>query len=163
MKYIKFTYVDSLTGKSILDEPSLNGPKFPEVGGLEFVWARESDYPTELPEFFGTCPDNSDINRPGVLAEFLKEDWEQMQADELSLRNPVPASVSMRQARLALLQKGLLDDVEGAILTAGPAAKIEWEYGTEVKRTSGLIQQIATILGITNKEIDDLFILAVTL
>ena len=60
MKYIKFTYVDAVTGISIASEPAQNGPVFPPVAGLEFVWSRESHYPTDVPEFFGTCPEDAD-------------------------------------------------------------------------------------------------------
>ena len=60
MQYLKFTYVDAVTGISIASEPAANGPVFPNVVGLEFSWARESRYPTDVPEFFGTCPDDAD-------------------------------------------------------------------------------------------------------
>ena len=80
---------------------------------------------------------------------------------------PVPASVTMRQARLALLQEGLLDDVETAI-NALPepqqsAARIEWEYSNEVQRHNGFVEQIGPMLGLTSQELDELFILAATL
>lgn len=80
---------------------------------------------------------------------------------------PVPASVTMRQARLALLQEGLLDDVETAI-NALPepqqsAARIEWEYSNEVQRTNGFVEQIAPALGLSSQQLDELFILAATL
>lgn len=70
----------------------------------------------------------------------------------------VPQAVSMRQARLALLAAGLLQKVESVIVD--PAAKIEWDYATEVLRTSGLVPQMATMLGLTDTQIDDLFIAA---
>tara|TARA_R110000868_G_scaffold399397_1_gene673096 strand:+ start:1169 stop:1825 length:657 start_codon:yes stop_codon:yes gene_type:complete len=89
MQYIKFTYIDSITGISVAVDPSLNGTKFPEVPGIEFVWARESAYPTNTPEFFGTCPDGSNTKMDGVLGVFTKADWEQMQADEMRTRPPV--------------------------------------------------------------------------
>ena len=54
MKHLKFTYVDAITGVSVAAEPALNGTKFPAVPGLAFVWARESAYPTPVPEFFGS-------------------------------------------------------------------------------------------------------------
>jgi len=75
----------------------------------------------------------------------------------------VPASVSMRQARLALLGAGLLDTVEAAIAGAGPAAKIEWEYAQEVQRASGLVPSLATALGMTSAQIDALFVAAAAL
>ena len=76
---------------------------------------------------------------------------------------PIPQFVTMRQARLALLAAGLLDLVETAIAGAGPAAKIEWDYATEVQRASGLVPAMATALGLTDTQIDALFVQAATL
>jgi len=90
MKYLKFTHVDAITGRSLAAEPARNGPVFPAVAGLQFVWARESAYPTNLPELFGTCPDASDTQIDGVLALYAQSDWEQMQADEMNARLPLP-------------------------------------------------------------------------
>ena len=73
---------------------------------------------------------------------------------------PIPQSVTMRQARLALLSAGFLDSVEVAITGAGPAAKIEWEYAQEVQRAAGLVPAMATALGMTELQIDALFIAA---
>lgn len=75
----------------------------------------------------------------------------------------IPQSVAMRQARLALLAAGLLDSVETAIAGAGPAAKIEWEYAQEVQRAAGLVPAMATALGMTEAQIDALFVQAATL
>lgn len=76
-------------------------------------------------------------------------------------------SVTMRQARLALLQSGLLTQVNGAIATmggaAGDAARITWEFSSEVAKSNPLISQLATALGLTQKQLDDLFALAATL
>ena len=88
MKHIKFTYVDAITGISIASEPAANGPVFPPVAGLEFSWARESLYPTDVPEFFGTCPDDSDTQVDGVLGVYLQVDWETMREDEMRARGP---------------------------------------------------------------------------
>lgn len=79
----------------------------------------------------------------------------------------VPSSVSMRQARLALLQAGKLSAVDAAI-AALPSpekeqAQIEWEYATEVKRDSALVAQLAPALGLESAALDALFITAATL
>lgn len=80
---------------------------------------------------------------------------------------PVPQTVTMRQARLVLLQAGKLQDVDTAInALASPdkeAAQIEWEYSTEVRRDSALMQQLATAIGLTEADLDALFTQAVTL
>jgi len=72
----------------------------------------------------------------------------------------VPSVVSMRQARLALLQSGLLDSVETFMLSAPAATKIEWEYATEVNRNYGLVLALAAQLNLSEEDIDNLFITA---
>ena len=64
--------------------------------------------------------------------------------------------ISMRQARLALLADGLLDDIEAAMST--PEYKIWWEYSTVVERNNPLVEQVLSILGKSDAEIDQMFI-----
>lgn len=164
MKHLKFTYVDAVTGISIAAQPAVNGPKFPTVEGLEFVWARESAYPTETPEFFGTCPDESSTQVDGVLGEFTESDWLKMQAQEMRARLNIPMSVTMRQARLALLAAGFLEGVTKALSELPEpnksAALIEWEYALEVRRDSPLIVAASSALGLTDEQVDALFVAA---
>ena len=157
MKFIKFTYVDAITGISIASEPAQDGPVFPPVAGLEFVWARESRYPTDVPEFFGTCPDDADTQVDGVLGVYVQADWETMREDEMRARNSVPQQVTMRQARLALLNAGLLDDVEMLIAAAGRAAQLEWEYAAVVDRSGPIVSAVQQQKALTDAHIDDLF------
>ena len=77
--------------------------------------------------------------------------------------NAVPQSVTMRQARLALLQSGLLDEATAAVAGAGPAAQIEWEYSSDVGRNVILVQALSSALGLTDEDLDGLFVLAATL
>lgn len=100
MQHIKFTYVDAATGISVATEPALNGTKFPSVVGLEYKWARESAYPTPVPEFFGTCPDSSPTQVDGVLGVFVESDFAAMQADEMNAR-AAKASEAWRITKLA--------------------------------------------------------------
>jgi hypothetical protein len=70
----------------------------------------------------------------------------------------------MRQARLALLGAGMLDLIDTAIdALPSPqkeAARIEWEYATEVRRDSPLIASLVPVLGMTGDQVDALFIAA---
>lgn len=68
----------------------------------------------------------------------------------------VPTSITPRQARLKLLEVGLLDELE-AIITTNRAWQIEWEYATEVKRDSPLIDAVATQAGLTSEQVDAMF------
>lgn len=74
---------------------------------------------------------------------------------------PVPAEVTMRQARLALLAAGLLDDVEAAIAgmdePAKTAAQIEWEYSNALERDNTLVAILGPALGLSTNQVDDLF------
>lgn len=97
------------------------------------------------------------------------DDHTQMLADWVAAYVPpppepvaVPQIVTMRQARLALLGAGKLTDVDNAI-NALPsptkeAAQIEWEYSQEVNRQNGLVSQLAPLLGMTDADLDALFI-----
>lgn len=75
--------------------------------------------------------------------------------------------VTMRQARLALLQQGLLANVEAAIASMSEpdksAVTIEWEYASTVERLSSWVIAMTTALGLTDEQMDDLFVLAETL
>lgn len=79
----------------------------------------------------------------------------------------VPDEVTMRQARLALLGAGLLDDVEAALEAFpgvdGQAARIEWNYSSEVHRNKPFVQLLGAQLGLTSEELDNLFIVAATI
>jgi hypothetical protein len=76
----------------------------------------------------------------------------------------VPACVTKRQAKLALLAAGLLEQVERAILASdSEAAKIEWEAAQEFRRDWPTLKALQTGLGLDDKQIDELFILAATL
>ena len=68
----------------------------------------------------------------------------------------VPSKVTMRQARHALLDAGLLPLVEQS-LTDGKDL-IDWEYATEVYRNSGLVSRLSEALGLSELEVDKLFI-----
>ena len=89
---------------------------------------------------------------------------EQIEANQKAL---VPSSVTMRQARLALLGAGLLAGVDAAIDSLPSpqkeAARIEWEYASEVQRNSGLVPMMGVALGIDDATLDALFIGAAAL
>lgn len=63
----------------------------------------------------------------------------------------------MRQARLALLGAGLLDDVEAVISAAGRVAQIEWEYAAVVDRSNPAVAAVQQQQALTDAQIDDLF------
>jgi hypothetical protein len=80
---------------------------------------------------------------------------------------PIPQVVTMRQARLALLQQGLLANIQAAIDSLDEPAKsgasIEWEYSQTVERTRPFVLTLGEALGLTDDDLDALFELAATL
>ena len=79
-----------------------------------------------------------------------------------------PTSVTMRQARLALLQAGYYSSVQTAInAIEDPVfrqeSQIEWEYAATVDRVSPFTQGMATALGLSETDMDNLFTLAASL
>jgi len=76
----------------------------------------------------------------------------------------VPQSVTMRQARLALHAAGLLAGVDAAIAAMPEPdktqAQITWEFAATVDRQFGMVPALAAAMGMTETQIDDLFIAA---
>lgn len=74
----------------------------------------------------------------------------------------VPEKISARQARLLLLQQGLLDEVEAMIATQSQEVQITWQFATEFYRDNPLLNSLADTLTppLTSEQIDEFFILA---
>jgi hypothetical protein len=77
-------------------------------------------------------------------------------------------SVSMRQFRLALVEKGLLRDIESLVNSLGDSTaeqkiKIEWEYATTINRNNVWVNDLLTKMNMTNEQINDIFLVALTL
>ncbi|MEQ9130796.1 MAG: hypothetical protein RLO11_00215 [Salinisphaeraceae bacterium] len=74
---------------------------------------------------------------------------------------PVPQDVTARQARLALNAAGLRQQVEDAVGSAGQDVQDFWEYSITIGRQHPILLDLATnTLGMTEQEIDDLFLAA---
>lgn len=74
----------------------------------------------------------------------------------------VPQSITMRQARLALLSAGLLTSVNATVANmtgaAGQAAQITWEFSSVVNRNDALVLALGPAMGMTGAQMDALFI-----
>lgn len=98
--------------------------------------------------------------QPGYAEEWLEEDH----ADVLAYRNPpppVPQTVSMAQARLALIGAGLFSTIDAG-LKALPepqrtTALTAWEYAPTVSRNGTLVTTLAGQFGLTEAQLNALF------
>ena len=79
----------------------------------------------------------------------------------------VPASVTMRQGRLALLAAGKLAQVDAAIASLPEpqksAALIEWNVSNELQRGNAFVATLGAALGLSDAQVDQLFITAAAL
>jgi len=82
---------------------------------------------------------------------------------EAKRKAAVPQVVSRAQFILALLQLDLLDEVEAAIAAADRATQINYNERLEFERNYPVTLAMAAALGKTDRELDDLFVLAATL
>lgn len=74
----------------------------------------------------------------------------------------IPQEVTAFQARAALAAAGLLSVVTAhmASLPSDDVARIAWEYAGGFKRTSPTIAALAPVLGLSDAQIDALFVAA---
>lgn len=80
----------------------------------------------------------------------------------------VPQIVTARQAKRALLEAGLLDDVESAIANIPDALEqrriqIDWDESTEFRRDWPALEMLAAVMRLDEGTLDALFIEAATL
>ncbi len=107
----------------------------------------------------------------GVLFDMTVEEIAQRDAEiaQDAARYKGPDVVTMAQARKALILSGVSITAVNAAIAAIPdatqrqLAETDWEYATTMRRQSPLVTSLAPVLGLTDEEIDDLFVLAATL
>jgi hypothetical protein len=83
--------------------------------------------------------------------------------------DPVPTSISPRQARLWLVAHGVtlaaIDETIGSITddATRESVRVEWEYGLEVQRSSPWLSALGAALGLDDDALDQAFREAATL
>ena len=82
------------------------------------------------------------------------------QKDEKTKLVNVPDKVTIRQAKLALLDFGLLDEVDAILQSPNipRKTKIEWEYANEIERRWVDESGVMKFLGFEKEQLDELFL-----
>ena len=115
----------------------------------------------------GPLPDDVQVGGMVRLDGDLVFSQDRMDEHQQASRPEIPQTVTMRQARLALLAAGKLSAVDAAIASLPSpqkeAAQIEWEFPSVVERDRPLVQTLGPALGLSESELDQLFITAVAL
>jgi hypothetical protein len=129
----------------------------------------KTHYPTfgsEIASLQGDPENEAQHSMLKKLAKVLADYWVNTDVPDLTYypTNITPDRVTMRQARLALAVNALLQDVEGALAAMTEPDKtnatIEWEYSQYVDRGKQLVSLLGAALGLTDTQLDDLFIQA---
>ena len=146
--------------------------KFTNIKDLKYVTADKARI-----DLFATCEEYGEIPMTLNLVDtedihtFVKPDGSEVPLEQYcktleigAYIEPepiiiIPQVITMRQARLQLLEVGLLDDVE-ALVSLDRKSQIEWEYASEVYKESPLIESVKEAMSLTDKQIDDMFIAA---
>lgn len=145
--------------------------KFTNIRDLKYITADNS-----MIDLLATCEEYGEIPMTLNLADtedihtFVKADDSEVPLEEYCktqtiapyvepepLPEPIPKVITMRQARLQLLEAGLLDNVE-ALIALDRKSQIEWEYANEVYRQSPLIESIKEAMSLTDEQIDNMFL-----
>lgn len=135
----------------------------------------------EVGEGGGVCPDFVvlwDERTDGPVPEITINGMERV-GDELIFSQAlldaytppvtVPASVTMAQARKSIILAGISIAAVDAALQAIPdeteraLAIADWEYSADVIRANALVATMAPILGLSDEQLDQLFIAAAAL
>ena len=145
--------------------------RYTNADAIEATWVDENDVVIKC-QAYSHHPEQmamlrADLGADAAAHEALIAEIEATYAPPEPAPPYVPYVVTMRQARLALLSWGLLDDINQCINVRPSPQKeealIEWEYSQEVQRHNGFVGILAPSLGLNEEQLDQLFILASSL
>lgn len=109
-----------------------------------------------------------DESQASLIQAARDKGWQEMTLEEAKVHlaslqsKSIPQAVSKAQAVLSLSRANIWPAFE-AYLKADDTSlehKLAWDNITEVRRNSRMLVEIAQILGLTDKQVDDLFIAA---
>lgn len=109
----------------------------------------------------GALPGNIEVGKMQRIGGALvkAEAMLSAHAEAVAARN-FPIEIPMAPACEALLNAGLLDDIDAHIATLPQADQIWWARADKIHRAFPLVETVRVALGLTNQQIDDLFLAA---
>jgi len=147
-----------------LKQESLNDLSWTDkaLGFQDYGFWREQDVTVydESKVIDGT--ESYELDEANYIVKVTKTQRDKTQEElQTEFEATIPTVVTIRQAKLALHEKGLLQTIEEAIANGSDEAlKIEWQYADKFERDWESLIALTTSLGMSKEELDDLFILA---
>lgn len=123
--------------------------------------SREFDYRSAAPA--GWVPNEPPELSTGEIAVWNGSGWSITQAPQVNPNPPpvVPQSVSRFQALAALSNAGLLTQAQNAVnASTNPLVPLAWNNAQTFDRNSATVATLGPALGLTDAQIDSLFIAA---
>ncbi len=102
----------------------------------------------------------ADYPAPDGMEELTEQGYDTLKDTMPVNRRSLPTTITMRQARLILSAYGLLTAINANMANAPEAFKIEWEYANIIERKSPVVYALTTSLGLTDKQLDEMFLTA---
>lgn len=118
-----------------------------EIEHPTYGWLPFTASPDDVEEYGRAIYQEAKEGKLGDIAPYVEPE---------PLPEPKVNAVTIRQARLQLLDMGLLDNVE-AIISENKAWQVEWEYATEVRREDPIIGAMVEALILTEEQLDEFF------
>ena len=103
--HVIVTHVDSITKLAADVEPLANGPSMPDIEGFRLIWWNQSEWPTDMPLFYGTYEEDADLAISGVIGVISEEDSFAKRESERELQSY--NARNERNARIFLAQNEL--------------------------------------------------------
>lgn len=112
-------------------------------------------------------PKNSNGPMKDEVLDYIKSggEYKKVSEKDKTTETFVPEKVTIRQAKLALLAYGILDEADAILQSPNVPrkTKIEWEYANEIERRWVDESGIMSYLGVEKEQLDELFLYASSL
>ena len=129
---VKFTYIDALTGISAAVQPLQHGGMTPEF--ITFGFALESEYPTNLPVYYGTLADETQKDHPAILAVVTDEEYQAAYDAEMAARE-AKTQVSQFDSAKAARQA----EVNALIVTTADGKKFDGDEDSQTRMSRAIV------------------------
>lgn len=142
---------------------TVTSPKWANAGMTLLDCSVNFDNHGTLP--FSASADDVEVHGREIFNRAIAGDFGPIAAYTAPPPPPPPSKVSRAQARKALVLAGLYDSVQPAIdAIADPIQRklvqIDWDDSLSFERNNVTLQTLATTLGLTSTQLDELFIQA---
>lgn len=109
----------------------------------------------------GALPENIELGKmQRIGGDLIKAETMLSAHAEAIAARTFPFEVPMAPAREALFNAGLLEDIDAYIATMPQSDQIWWAFADRIHRAFPLVETVRVALGLTNEQIDNLFLAA---